>query len=238
MSDDLDFNVPQPEMAASLVSGLPGWSHEVRPKAGETIRFVPLQRLDQCLAVFVHRQQVKYDGGFKYVPVGSKNPHLFTAVMSPFENDPNPKVSGFKLARYLMTFVLDGSETLTGHVAFVEVRDNYKKKDGTYNRLAHWEKESGESIKGHKVALSRQGTGVTDTVYSISVLGTHTFTDEQRVVITTEGTEVLNYLKGLFVREWSAEEFTRIYQQGIVNNQAPVQEHPTLPTGDELEIPF
>lgn len=232
------FGTEELEFGPTLSSGLAPWQHEVKPKSGDTIRFVPLHAVDESLGVWVHRKQVKYDGGFKYVVSGKK---LKPPVLSPFDTDPRPDVNQIKPLRYMIVYVVGGSETLKGHVAFVELRQNLKKRDGTFDKMVAYEDESeAHSVKGLKCSLSRQGSGLTDTVYTFTITDAYKFTAEDQEVIEREMPEIVDHLKNLYVREWTTEEFDRIYKEGFVANQVPapkpaVELH--TPT-DEDEIPF
>lgn len=234
------FGLPQAEVftAPKLeASGLEFWKHEVKPKDGDKIVFVPLHSTAECLQVWVHTKAVKYDGGFKYVPSGKRNTHLFPAVESPFDTDPNDEVRKTKLANYMLVYVVSGAGDLDGHVGYLELRFNYKKKNGTGDLIQTWENDQGEEITGRKVNLKRTGKGLTDTVYTASVGNPHTFSEVENATIDAEAEGVLAYLKSLFTEGWTPERFVEVYKSGIVNSTAPKQVE-TTPEVDETDIPF
>lgn len=229
------FGTKKLEFGPVLSSGLAPWVHEVKPKSGDNYKFVPLHSLEESMSIWVHRQQVKYDGGFKYVVSGKK---LEPAVESPFDTDPRKEVNGIKPLYYMLVYVIAGNDNLKDHVGFLELRQNLKKRDGTFDRMATYEKESEiGSVKGIKCSLSRIGSGLNDTVYQSSITDKYTFKKDEIAVIDREVPELVAHLKGLYLKTWTPQEFTRIYNEGIVNNKAPKAVE-TVSEIPDAEIPF
>jgi len=229
------FGTKKLEFGPVLSSGLAPWVHELKPKSGDNYKFVPLHSLEESMSLWVHRQQVKYDGGFKYVVSGKK---LDPAVESPFDNDPRKEVNGIKPLYYMLVFVTSGNDALKGHVGYLELRQNLKKRDGTYDRMAKYEDDSeSHSVKGIKCSLSRNGSGLNDTVYESSITDPYKFTKADQEVIDREVPELVTHLKSLYIKPWTTEEFTRIYNAGIVNSVAPKSTAPLAEFSAD-EIPF
>lgn len=246
------FNTPAPEKieAPKLASsGLAGYEHEIKLKDGQTAKMIALHPLDDSFQINVHKTPVNYDGlGFRYIPAASKNTHLdflATPVKSPFESDPDPKVRNWKTARYMLVFVVDSpNEKLKGHVGYLELRDNYMRKDGSYNVIQEWQEQSEESVEGHIVTWSRTGKGVQDTSYKTTVLKSQKLTAEQMAIAEAEVPEIQEYIIGLYRKEWNAEEFQRVYdifQATKKSDSAPASTEvkPSHPVASEQdEIPF
>lgn len=253
MSPSFGFGTPAPEKVEApklATSGLAGYEHEIKPKDKQSFKFVVLHPLSDCFQINVHKVTVYDPGkGYRNVPVGTRNTHLpflNPGIPSPFENDPDGKVRSWKTARYMLVFVLESpNNKLTGHVAYLELRDNYTRKDGSYNILQSWEEENELTVEGRTITYSRTGSGLEDTTYKTNVLvKTDTLTAEQLAVAEKEAPEVQEYILSLYNQEWTPEEFVRLY--GLFKNKAattptPAAElAPSYPTATnaEDEIPF
>jgi len=244
------FNTPQPavvEVPTLESSGLPGFDHELRKlKDKQRVKFIPLHAVDQSFTIIVHKKQFMTDVGYRYIPVGSRNSHLpflNPPVRSPFEQNPDKNIWTFKTARYMLVFVVDGFDKLNGHVAYLELRDQWK-KDGTYNIIKEWENNTGKSVEGRLVVFGRNGTGIQDTSYSITVTDPQALTAEQKAIADREAPEVRDYIVSLYDREWTLEEFRRLYHIGMeaerAKNNTAVDTKPevVVTPEDETEIPF
>lgn len=250
------FGTPAPEKVEApklASSGLSGFEHEVKLKPDKKIKVVVLHPLNGSFQINVHKTPVYDPGnGYRYVPVGSKNTHLSflnPPVASPFETDPNPAVKYYKTARYMLVFVLESPDgKLNNHVAYLELRDNWSRKDGSYNIIQTWEEENGQSVEGRQLVYSRTGSGMKDTTYKTTILVSPVeLTPEQLAVVQKEAPEVRDYILSLYNREWTTEEFTRLH--GLLTAQLaekerkdsgqpdPVPTHPVA-TSDDTEIPF
>lgn len=248
------FGTPAPERVEApklATSGLSGFEHEIKPKDKQTFKFLVLHGLEDCFQVNVHRLTVLDPGnGYRQVPAGSYNTHLpflNPPVPSPFESDPDGKVRGWKTTRYMLVFVLESpNDKLTNHVAYLELRDNYKRKDGSFNLIEGWEKTNGLPIEGRTITYSRTGTGLQDTSYQTNILvKTDTLSDAQTAIVEKELPEVRDYILSLYNKEWTTEEFTRLYNLYKAVVDAPVRTadenvRPTHPVAksEEDEIPF
>jgi len=254
MSPSFGFNTPAPEkveVPKLASSGLAGYEHEIKPKDKQSFKFVVLHPLSDCFQINVHKQTVYDPGnGYRQVPVGTRNTHLpflNPPVPSPFESDPDGKLRSWKTARYMLVFVLDSpNNKLTNHVAFLELRDNYTRKDGSYNTILSWEEENELAVEGRTIVYSRTGSGIEDTSYKTTVLvKTDTLTAEQLAIAEKEVPEVRDYILSLYNKEWTTEEFTRLYNlhKNKVNADARKPEEALVPahpvaTSDADEIPF
>lgn len=249
------FGTPAPEKVEAPklpTSGLAGYEHEVKLKDGQTVKVIALHNVDQSFQINVHKRQVNYDGlGFRSIPVGTRNTHLpflATPVKSPFESDPDPKVRSWKTARFALVFILESpNEKQRGHVGFLELRDNYLRQDGSYNLVKEYEEQSGEGVEGHVITYSRTGSSIKDTSYKTTILKSQNLTKEQQKVVDAEVPEVRDYILGLYDKEWTTEEFQRIYEIFVAQNRvetAPVQTEPVRPShphaavSEADEIPF
>lgn len=211
-------------------SGLAGWKHEIKPKAGETFKFVPLHGAQECLEVMVHQVKVKFGGSnaYVYIPSGSRNKHLFTPVVSPFESDPRDEVNKIKPARFMLVYVLQGGE-LKDHVAFIELRSSAK-KNGSYDDLLNWETQSGDSVENQECTLTRTGSKLKDTVYQAAVLKEHKWTKVEETNRDKEANDVYTYLADIYTKVWTLEDFQNAYQTGIMNNVRLAESQPELVT--------
>lgn len=233
------FGTQKLEFGPTLSSGLAPWQHELKLKSGENVKFVPLHPLEESFALWVHRKQFRYgDNGYKFIPSGKKmNP----PVQSPFDSSPDPEVNGIKPLRYMLVLVISGKEDLNGHVAYLELRNNQKKRDGTYDRMAKYEADSdSHSVQNMKCSLSRKGTGLTDTVYESSITDEYKIKKAEQEVIDVEVPELVDYLKTTYLKEWTPEDFAKVYHEAVASqltggNVAVTSTHPVA---DDSEIPF
>lgn len=234
------FGTPKLEFGPTLSSGLAPWKHEVKPKSGDNYKFVPLHSLDESFSMMMMRKQVQYEGqGFKYVPSGK---HLNPPVESPFNTDPRKEVNQVKPVYYMAVLVLSGNDDLKGHVGFVELRNNMKKRDGTYDRMAKYEDDSdSHSVKGIKCSLSRTGSGQTDTVYESSITDAYKISKAETEVIERELPEIVEYIKSLYLTGWDEERFKKVYNEGVVNGVVNKPTSTETVVGEpefNTEIPF
>lgn len=237
------FGVGDVEVVPTLSSGLPAWKHEVRLKDGQIVRFVPLHAVKEGMGVWVHLKKLNLGEGYKYIPVGSKNKHLFTPVNSPFEASPDKEISATKVTNFMIVFVLEGAEDLNGHVGFVELRANMK-RNGSYDKFLLWESEAKDSVANKKCSIQRTGSSLKDTVYQSTVVGPYKLTKEQEEIVAREKPEVIDYLLENY-RNWTEDKFNEAFAK-FMETQAKSASKPELETETEEagkpfgkdEIPF
>lgn len=229
------FNTGKPE-----ASNLPMWKREVKLKAGDTVRFIPLHGVDECFGVNIHGKQVKSNDRYFDVVCGMKNSHLFEVVPCPFDTHPDEVLRKVKTKQFMLVYVISGPDSdMNGKVGYIHLRYGVK-ASGAFDTLKNWEKiqsnEAGNkvSVEGQKIVVMREGSGFQNTTYPTNVMGAEKLPLTVSEV-TEQVTPIVEYLKGLYGTGITAERLQELYTAALVGNVAPKQkDQPHPEVGDDV----